>query len=631
MSIPSPRPSFELDLARYELRRDGRNVPLERQPMELLILLVHNRERLITREEIVEQLWGKDVFVDTERGINNAIRKLRTALGDDSEHPRFIETVVGRGYRFVGPLPAIGGESAAEGPTDAQTPTRDSEAESRSRERSVRRIALLVVAVVGILAAAGLLIGKRAGLWNLLTRNQTGTLRSLAVLPFQNVSADSSQEYFANGMTDEITTELAQIGSMRVTSRTSTMQYKDASKPLPQIATELNVDAVVEGTVMRAGDRVRITAQLIQAKEDKHLWAKSYESDLRDVMELQREVARDIANQIRITLTPQEEQHFAAHSSIAPEIYDLYLQGAYHLNKGTEPEIKIAIQYFEQAISRDPNFARAYSGLSDSYQILSSYYWAPMEAMPKAKAAALKALELDESLSEAHTALGNVYFWYDWNWTAAQKEMKRALELNPNSASAHDLYAFYLAALGQREQSLAEIELSHELNPLSLSILADRVLCAFMVGDFDLAIENGEKAIKTEPNLSPAHAYLGLAYVQRHRFSDAVSEGEIAHHLDDSPLTTSFVAYTFAASGKPAEAGQLLEEIKAQRKEHYSCSYELANVYLALGQRDEGFHWLQDAYNNRSECMVFLRVDPRMESIHTDPRYQRLLGDAGFR
>jgi TolB-like protein/DNA-binding winged helix-turn-helix (wHTH) protein/Flp pilus assembly protein TadD len=629
MSIPSPRPSFELDLARYELRRDGRNVPLERQPMELLILLVHNRERLITREEIVEQLWGKDVFVDTERGINNAIRKLRTALGDDSEHPRFIETVVGRGYRFVGPLPAIGGESAAEGPTDAQTPTR--EAESRSRERSVRRIALWVVAVVGILAAAGLLIGKRAGLWNLLTRNQTGTLRSLAVLPFQNVSADSSQEYFANGMTDEITTELAQIGSMRVTSRTSTMQYKDGSKPLPQIATELNVDAVVEGTVMRAGDRVRITAQLIQAKEDKHLWAKSYERDLRDVMELQREVARDIANQIRITLTPQEQHRLAAHSSIAPEIYDLYLQGAYHLNKGTEPEIKIAIQYFEQAISKNPEYARAYAGLSDSYQLLSSYYWAPMEAMPKAKAAALKALELDESLSEAHTALGNVYFWYDWNWTAAQKEVKRAVELNPNSASAHDLYAFYFAALGRGEEGLAEIELSHELDPLSLAILSDRVLCAFMVGNFDLAIENGEQAIRTEPNLSTAHAYLGLAYVQRHRFSDAVSEGKIAHRLDDSPLTTSFVAYTFAASGKAREAKQLLEGIKAQRKEHYSCSYELANVYFALGQSDEGYQWLQDAYRNRSECMVFLRVDPRLENIHADRRYQQLVREAGFR
>jgi TolB-like protein/Flp pilus assembly protein TadD len=494
--------------------------------------------------------------------------------------------------------------------------------------------------VIPVAGMAAILMVASAFVWNiegfqdrLLGRASAPSaprIQSLAVLPLQNLSGDLQQEYFADGMTEELTTEVARIGALRVISRTSVMQYKGVHRPLPEIARELNVDAVVEGSVLRSGDRVRITAQLIRAATDEHLWAESYDRDLRDVLGLQREVARDIAQEVRVKLTPQEERRLASRLPVNPEVHDVYLQGRYHFNKGTERELKTAIEYFERAIAREPSYALAYAGLADCYGALATDYAPPREVMPKAKAAALKALELDETLSEVHMSLGRVYYFYDWDWAATEREAKRAIELNPNNADAHDLYGMYLVTLGRSEQAMTEFERAHELDPLSAGILADKVLWTWAGRRYDLAIENGRKAIQTEPSFAPSHAALALAYAQTGHFAEAIVEADTAHRLDDSPLTASMRANVYALAGRRTEAERALGEIREEMKRRYSCSYEVATVYVLLGQKDRAFEWFQKAYDARSDCMVLLKMDPRLDSIRSDPRYQELVRRVGF-
>jgi TolB-like protein/DNA-binding winged helix-turn-helix (wHTH) protein len=446
----------EIDLARFEVRRGGVRVHLEKQPFDLLVLLLRTRGDLVPRKEIAETLWGSNVFVETDRSINNAIRKIRLALGDDPEHPRFIETVAGRGYRFIASV-SFSSESQPES-IPQQTVSRDGNRDgpnraghqsARGREVDLSGLSLsepapvsaiarprkrwqsaaALASIVAIVLAIAFLLVK----WkDRLPFTAKAQIDSLAVLPLANLSGDPAQEYFADGMTEELTTEVAQVSGLRVTSRTSVMVYKNARKPLPQIARELNVDAVVEGSVLRLGNQVRISAQLIQADGDRHLWAESYDRDLNDILGLQKDVAREIARQIHAKLTPEEVAPSAQHK-VDPEAHDAYLQGRYHANKQTEKEVQTAIDYFQRAVSRDPTFAPAYAGLADCYLSLATAYRAPREVMPSAKASALKALELYNSLSEAHSSLGSVYFYYDWDWPATEREAKRALALNSNN------------------------------------------------------------------------------------------------------------------------------------------------------------------------------------------------------
>lgn len=501
----------------------------------------------------------------------------------------------------------------------------------RVKSQTSRRIPL-IVAATAVIALAVLLSAMNPGHWRDRLTHVAGPehIESLAVLPLANLSGDPAQDYFADGMTEELTTELARIGALRVISRTSVMQYKSVRKPLPEIARELNVDAVLEGSVLRSGSRVRITAQLIQAAADKHLWAESYDRDLHDILDLQQQVARDIAQEIRIKLTPQQTSRLASRRPVDPEVHDDYLQGLYHLNKGTAKEMQMAIEYFQRAIAKDPTYALAYSGLADSYVTLSTFYWPPREAMPKSKAAALKALELDESLSEAHTSLGNVYFFYDWDWMATEREAKRAIELNPNNANAHDLYGTYLTAMGRTEEALAELQRAYELDPFSLGILADRSFWPFMARKYDLAIANGRKAIETEPNLAFAHSSLALAYAQTGRYPEAIAEADTAHRLDDSPLIASFRAGVYALAGRKTDANKALGDIEEQMKRRYSCGYEVAVVYVSLGQKDKAFEWFQKAHDARSDCMVLVKIDPRLDGLHGDPRYQALIRSLGL-
>ena len=617
----------EIDLARFEVRRAGRRVRLEKQPFDLLVLLVEKRGDLVLREEIAKSLWGPNVFIETDRSINNAVRKIRLALRDDPENPRFVETVAGRGYRFIAPvaLPSARPSEAIRARTGKPVEAPSNEAFDLNHKSIGYRwagvgVVLLLVIVV-------------TGLWYrsfIKTRQGLAAIRSIAVLPLHSLSADPAQEYFADGMTDELTTELARIGALKVISVTSAMQYKGVRKPLPQIARELNVEAVLEGSVLRDGEHVRITAQLIAAANDQHLWADTYNRDLKDVLNLQREVAQAIAQQVRAQLSPDQETQLAARHQVDPAVHDLYFQGLYHYNKGAEKDLQDAIGYFQSAIAKEPNYAPAYAGIADSYTQLSTYYLRPTGAMPKAKAAALKALAIDDSLSEAHAALGFVDVTYAWAWEAGAKEARRAIELNPNNATAYDVEAIYFSAKGLHDQAIAAIQRAHQLDPYSIPIVADHIFLAFAARRYAEAIEVGRRAVEEEPNAAMFHTYLALPYAMQGRFQEAISEAETGHRLDNSPTLESFLAGVYALGGRKSDAGRLVDDLEQKHESQYSCSYEIADAYVALGQKDIAFRWFETAYRERSDCMFLLRQDPRLDGLRSDPRYQDLVHRVGL-
>jgi TolB-like protein/DNA-binding winged helix-turn-helix (wHTH) protein len=428
---------FELDLRAGELRKHGIRVRLQEQPFQILATLLAHAGEIVTREELQKKLWPADTFVDFDHGLNKAINKIREALGDSAESPRFVETVARRGYRFLAEVKAADAAPARTPDLTAHplsvpaAPNRgeDLPGELANPKHAQRSTGWKIPALVLLLLAASLAVWKLHS-WN----HPSPAIRSLAVLPFESLSSDASQDYFADGMTDELISDLGQISALRVISRTSVMSYKRARKPLPQIARELNVEAVVEGTVLRSGDQVRITAQLIEASADKHLWSQSYEGELRDTLALQNKVARAIADQIQVNLNPQEQAALKKVMIVNPEAYESYLKGRYFWNKRTADGLKAALTYFNQAIEHDPNYAQAYSGLADTYALLGDWQYAvmtPKEALPKAKAAAIKALELDNTLGEAHNSLAFCLDGFDWNFSSAGKEFQRAIELNP--------------------------------------------------------------------------------------------------------------------------------------------------------------------------------------------------------
>jgi serine/threonine protein kinase/Tfp pilus assembly protein PilF len=458
----------------------------------------------------------------------------------------------------------------------------------------------------------------------------SASIHSIAVLPLENLSHDPEQEFFAQGMTEDLITNLAKISALRVISRTSVMQYRGTNKQLPQIAKELSVDAVVEGSVQRSGDRVRITAQLIEAADDKHLWAESYDRELRDVLSLQDQVARQIARTVQAQLTPQEEERLAGGRSINPNAYQLYLQGRFHWNKGDEQNLRKSVEYYRQAIAEDPHDALAYAGLADSYSAFSDWYLPPREVMPQAKTAVTKALELDESLAAAHNSLCFIHTIYDWDWQGAERECRRAIELNPNFADAHDNYANYLAAIGQWDRASAELHRAEELDPLSFHICTDGALDFWQARKYEEGAEQALKAIELQPDFFVAHSYLALNYLQMGRLPEAVVEAQKGTQLSHSQLAKGFLGYAYAAAGNEREARKVAEELVANIKTRYVCPFEIGTTYLALGQKDEAFRWFEKAYEERSVCIFTMKFDPRLDPIRSDPRYHSLIRRVAF-
>jgi len=456
-------------------------------------------------------------------------------------------------------------------------------------------------------------------------------IESIAVLPLANLSGDPEQEYFADGMTDALIAELGQIGSLRVISRTSVMQYKGAKRPLPQIAKELNVDAVIEGSVVRSGNRVRITAQLIGVVPERHLWARNYERDLRDVLTLQSEVAQAIANEVKIKLTPQEQARLARARPVSPEAHEAYLRGRYHWNLRTEDGLKKSLGYFQQAIEKDPAYALAYAGLADSYVILADGVMAPREAYPRGKAAAFKALEIDETLAEAHAPLGAAREAYDWDWVGAEKEYKRAIELNPGYATAHQWYAMYLSEMGRHNEAIAETKRAQELDPLSLIINVHGGYIFFFARQYDEAIAQCRRTLELNPGFYQAHVYLGWPYEQQKLYAQAISEYQKAIALEPgNPALAAELARACAAAGKRTEALKVISQLKELSKQRYVSPYLMAQIHAALGDIDQACAWLEKAYEERSGELCTLKVDPRNDPLRSAPRFQDLLRRMNF-
>ncbi|HEY6930826.1 MAG TPA: protein kinase [Thermoanaerobaculia bacterium] len=479
----------------------------------------------------------------------------------------------------------------------------------------------LALLVVGLIAL---------GVRDRFRSRTAGRIQSLAVLPLANFSRDPEQEYFADGMTEELITNLSQIRSLRVISRTSVMGYKDSKKSLPEIGRELKVDGVLEGSVERAGNRVRITAQLIEASTDRHLWAKSYERDLSDVLTLQSEVAQAVAHEVRAAVTPEEQARFAQAHPVDPEVHAIYLKGRQHVNMGVEKELREGITLFEQALARDPKNARCWAGVADAWTGLSDFYLPPREAMPKAREAAEKALALDDSLAEAHTSLAVVYTAYDWKWAEAEKEFRRAIALNPGYAPAHDWYGTLLTSLGRSNESLKESRLATELDPLSPAVYTDLGWNTLLARKPAEAVSPLRKAIELAPDFGLPHAMLAVAFAQTQHPSEALAEAHKAYEVDQSPLVIATAGGALAIAGDSAGARQVLVQLDEISKTHYVCPYEVGIVHIWLGEKDEGLRLLEKGYEVRSACMPFTKVDPRLDPIHSDPRYADLMKRLAF-
>ena len=608
----------EVDEGRYELRRQGRIVKLEKIPMELLLLLLGRGGELVTREAIIARLWGEDVFMDSEQGINTAIRKIRQALRDDPEQPRFVQTVVGKGYRFVAPVTVA--ESAAGGP-----PGR-----TAAVERGRRWWIWAVVAAAALLA--GLVAARPSGWPERLFGRGERPIRSIAVLPLENLSGNPTEDYFADGMTEALITDLAKVRALRVISRTSVMRYKATRKPLPEIARELDVDAVVEGAVVRSGDHVRITAQLIYAPTDRHLWAEAYDRDMRDILSLQNEVAGAIAREIRVTVTPVEQAELARRSPVNLAAYEAYLKGRYYWNQRTEAGLRKGIEFFQQTIELDPTSALAYSGLADCYTGLDYLsYLAPKDAFPPAKAAAARALELDATLAEPHASLAYARLYYDWDWAEAEREFQRALALNPNYATGHHWYSVYLTATGRPQEALVQIKRAQELDPLSLVINTDIGFEAYYSRRYDEAIQQLRTVIAANPNFPLAHLWLGRTYQQKQMYEEAVTEYKQAESvLRDWPVTMAAIGNIYGLSHQRREALKILAELKELSKRKYVTAYGVALVYAGLGENDQAFAWLNKGYTERTHWLVWLKLDPPWDSLRSDPRFGDLLHRIGL-
>jgi TolB-like protein/DNA-binding winged helix-turn-helix (wHTH) protein/Flp pilus assembly protein TadD len=626
---------YEVDLDSGEMRKAGLKIQVQPQPLKVLEALLEHPGEVVTRDELRSRIWPSESFGDFDQAVNVAVAKLRSALGDSADNPKFVETLSKRGYRFIAEVSVIDADARTKTPESASGSVPGTDpghqlqgaalAPAPKRRLWPARWVIVALAVVLSLLILAVRLFRSNG------RGPAG-IRSLAVLPLENLSGDVSQNYFADGMTDELITDLAQISALRVISRTSVMVYKGARKPLPQIARELKVDAVVEGTVLRSGEQVRITAQLIDAASDKHLWSQSYEGELRDSLALQNRVARAIADQIRINLTPQEQAALNNVKVVNPEAYQSYLKGRYFWNKRTADGLKVALAFFNQAIEEDSKYARAYSGLADTYALLGDWQYAvmtPKEALPKAKAAVIKALELDSTLGEAHNSLAFVLDGFDWDLGSGEKEFRRAIELNPGYATAHHWYAWHLSLLGRYDEAIAEMRKAENLDPLSLIINADLAELLVLAHSYDESIRQSRKTIEMDPNFGLAHNQLAQAYLQKHMHDEAVAELQKAVQLSGgSPTCIANLARAYVASGRRSEAVKLLSELKRRSRPGFSLASEIAMIYTSLGDTDQAMNWLEKGYAERFNPGVLLR--PGFDPLRSDPRFQNLVRRIGL-
>lgn len=632
--------AFEIDLNACEIRKRGLRLKVSEQPFQILSILLEKPGQVVTRDELRNRLWPSDTFVDFDHGLNNAVMRLREVLGDSSESPRYIETLPRRGYRFVAHVEEVSQPAAALAMTTSSDHAA-SESGERTTAAAISRIReWLKLPRVAVLSGMTLILVVLSGFAvHFLRGREAGKVAasrsmSLVVLPLENMSGDKDQDYFADGMTDDLIANLAKIRSLRVISRSTAMAYKGTHKPLSEIARELQVDAVVEGTVLKAGQRVRITAELVQVSTDQHLWAETYESQLGDILSLQNRVSSAIVDEIRINLSAQDKERLARKTTLVPEAYEDYLKGRYYWNKRSGEGFEKAIGYFEEATHKDPQYALAYAGLADCYGIIGATIFGNVpaaEAGPKAKAAAIRALQLDPTLAEAETSLATAEFNYDWDWPTAAQGFQKAIRLNPSYATAYQRYSLYLIAMGRIDESFEQINKARELDPLSISINASYGWRLYLARQYDRAIEQLRTTLEMDPTYEWAHLILGQAYEQKGQFDQAISELRKASELShDSPLMVSALAHAYALAGHPLESQKLLAQLSAESKQQYVSPFYIAVVYAGLRKNELAMDWLEKAYGDRSNGLVFLRVEPELDSLREIPRFIALQRKLNF-
>jgi len=613
---------YEFEPHAKELRRGGLRVRLEGQPVAILKMLLDRPGELVTREELQKELWPAHTFVDFDHSLNAAVKRLRATLNDSAEHPRYIETLSRRGYRFIAPL---NGTVVEPIPIPVPSPAGVLEGFQSRKRWLLAILALFAVAVIG---------------WGLrqwrhrIPPPAVPAIRSLVVLPLQNLSGDPAQEYFADGMTEELIGKLSRIHDLRVISRTSAMHFKNTQLSVPDIARALGVDLIVEGSVIREGNQIRVHAQLIRAATDEHIWAEEYQREYRSVLAIQEEVARNIAERIEISLTPGERASLASTHPFDPEAHEDYLKGLYYFNQRTEDSLNKSVAYFQQAVARDPNYSLGYSGLADAYALLGFRGGLPSkDTLLRAKTAAMKAIALDDALAEPHASLAFIAETHEWDWATAEREYKRALELNPGDARAHHWYAGYLMYVGRLEQGIAEEVRARDLDPLSLPVnnaLAGRLLVA---GRYYQALDQVQKTLELDSHFAPAHQTLGWAYLNTGKHQEAIKEFQMAVQLsgrDDKDRMLD-LGFAYAASGNREEAWKILEKLKTLHERGLAPSGAVAILYGALGVFDEAFAWLDKAYEERDPELTYLKVPGRrFEPLRHDPRFQELVHRMGF-
>lgn len=644
---------FRLDPLKRRLLRGGESIPLTPKAFDTLLVLVEQSGRTIEKDELMKKVWP-DAIVE-ENNLTQNITALRKSLGDSRHESHYIATIPGLGYRFVADVNrvALAGladisvvtEQVPTGTTPLERITQNQDAVTqsltgsmtttavetvknvppRTRTSTVLRFAVLGLALLGLAAVVYAFFVKRT---------PQGAITSIAVLPLENLSKDPEQEYFADGITDTLIGDLAKISQLRVISRTSSMQYKGSDKSLPKIAKELNVDAIVEGTVQRVGERVRVRAQLIYAPTDDHLWVEHYDRDMRDILQLQSEIAQAIARQVQIKILPAEQARLTPRQPVNPKAFDNYLQGRYlYWNKRTDENLNKAIDYFQSAIREDSTYALPYAGLADSYNAMGTVQIGllpPIEARTRAEEAAVKALERDPALAEAHSALG-VANHYNWKWSAAEQEFKRAIELNPSYAPAHSAYASYLMSLNRVDESLAAANRSRELDPLSLSIGVQRGFLLENARRYGEAIEQLKSVIAVDENHYQAHWMLCHTYAFNRQFDEAIATGEKAVAVSNRvPGALGMLGMVYGLAGRKNDATKILKELLQLNERRYVTAAAIVYVYIGLGDKDKAFAWLEKAYQERSNFLAYLKVVPIVDSLRSDERFVNLMGRVGL-
>jgi TolB-like protein/DNA-binding winged helix-turn-helix (wHTH) protein/Flp pilus assembly protein TadD len=601
---------FEADLQARELRKGGIRIKIHEQPFQILEALLERPGEIVTREELRQRVWADNTFVDFDQSLNKAINRVRAALGDNAANPRFIETLSRRGYRLLVPVE----RPEAPAPAVAFAVTNS----MRSRRKSLPLLCGGTVAAVAAIAGA-------ITLW---PTAKPSSIRSLVVLPLTNLSGHADQDYFADGVTEAITTELASIPGLRVVSTTTAMQYKRNRKSLPGIARALGVDAVIEGSLLRTGDRVRVLLKLIEAESERPLWAETYDMDVADILRLQDDVVRLVAAEIRVQVNPQRRRQAARR--VDPAALDHYLKGYSLAQLRTEQALHKSIEHFQQAIAVDPDYARAYVALGNSYALLIAYHLIPsQEAYRRLKAAATRAIELDETLGEAHMLLAGAKLYSEWDWPAAEKLFRHTLQLNPSSAVARQRYGGALAWMGRSDEALAEIRWAQELDPLSLTYRINEGQTYYHRRDFRRATELLRQTVERDPKHFNAWLCLGLSYVAEGIYDEGVRAMRNAVALAPGPHTRSSLAYALAKSGRKEEALGFIGELESGQLA-YGSAYNIAVVYAGLGDKDRAFEWLNKGYEERSRYMMYLRVDPVMDNLRSDPRFAALLNKVGL-